>query len=283
MELKYKSKFEKFLEKNFLNVEKKTRLKESCDHSLTSGGKRLRPILVMAIADAIGKGFDVSFSALAVEFFHTASLIADDLPCMDNEAKRRNKVVLHKIYGEDIALLTSYSFISHGYAMILENAKFLKNKKLVSEELANRLCFLAIEEIAKVSGIFGATNGQFLDLHPPNASLDTILNIIKQKTATLFNVSFVLGWLFGGGDLKKLEDIKEAGYCLGTAFQIADDIKDMKKDKKKNKLNIANFFGKENAKKIFNEEMEKLKKILIELNIFNPYLKKIYKSLKGYI
>jgi len=276
----YRNKFEKFLKENFLNIPVDTKLKEACCYSLTNGGKRVRPILVMALADAIAKDFDVSFSALAVEFFHTASLIADDLPCMDNEERRRNKITLHKIYGEDIALLTSYTLISHGYEMVLKNANFLKNKNLISEKVRDNLFFLAIEEISKASGIFGATNGQFLDLYPPDNSLDTIFKIIEQKTALLFNVSFVLGWLFGGGGIEKLEIVKKAAYHLGIAFQIADDIKDMKKDEKKNKLNIAVSLGKKKAKEIFNEELEKFK---IELKKLNISIDKIFNLFKNFI
>ena len=124
---KQKESFEKFL-KEFIEVrfEEKTELTKACEYSLTNGGKRIRPVMVMMIAEALKKGFNVFPVALSVEFFHTASLIADDLPSMDNEVERRSKPALHLVFGESVALLASYSLIAAAYEMIAENRVFYK-------------------------------------------------------------------------------------------------------------------------------------------------------------
>lgn len=271
---KYKEIFEKELKKVFDSMGEETKLKEACRYAF-SKGKRFRPILVMLVSDAIGKNYNVIPSCIAVELFHTASLIADDLPCMDDEDKRRNKKVVHKVFGEDISILASYTFIAMGYEMIVKNGVFLQEH--ISKEQSDDICVLAVKEMSEVAGIFGATNGQFLDLYPPNNSLQTILKIMIQKTANLFALSFSLGWLFGGGDKKKLDVVKKAGKHFGMAFQIADDIKDAKKD---NSLNITNLLGKKQSLQMFFKEIDQFSEILKNLNIFNTSFQSIISQLK---
>jgi geranylgeranyl diphosphate synthase type II len=272
---KYKKKFEKEIEKSIFLMGEKTKLRDACEYALMNGGKRFRPIIVMLVSEALEKNFDVSNSALAVEFFHTASLIADDLPSMDNEKKRRNKPVLHKVFGEGIALLASYTFISFGYEMIAKNAKVLKEKNFIDSFSSGKLCSLAIEEVSRVAGIFGATNGQFLDLFPPDNSIETVLKIMKQKTASLFEISFILGWLFGGGDEREVKKVKGAAHHFGMAFQIYDDIKDAEKDRKNFKINIANALGYKKSLKMLKEELLLFEKELSGLGVFTGPFKSI--------
>lgn len=118
-------------------------------------GKRLRPILVLMIADALGLGADVMPAALSVEFFHTASLIADDLPCMDNDDLRRERPSLHKVFGESVAILASYALIAEGYGAIARNGQNCPASAVI-----------CLEAVRRAAGIRGATHGQFLDLSP---------------------------------------------------------------------------------------------------------------------
>src|SRR6202167_2596390 len=101
----HRDKIEQEIAKSILSFGEKTKLRDACEYALTTSGKRFRPLIVIFIAEALGNGLNVYEAALAVEFFHTASLIADDLPCMDNDDERRDKPSLHKVYGEAIALL----------------------------------------------------------------------------------------------------------------------------------------------------------------------------------
>src|SRR5262245_60593822 len=91
----YRDKIEQEIAKSILVLGEKTKLRDACEYALKGGGKRFRPLLVMLIAEALGNNLNVLEAALSVEFFHTASLIVDDLPCMDNEEERRNQPTLH--------------------------------------------------------------------------------------------------------------------------------------------------------------------------------------------
>lgn len=263
-----KKNFEKALIDEINSMGKKTPLRDACEYSLLNEGKRFRPLIVMLIAKCLNKNHDVTNAALACEFFHTASLIADDLPCMDDEKLRRSKPALHLIFGENTAILASYALISAGYELIYKNSKILE--KRLSQDDCNNLCVLALEIVSKYAGIHGATGGQFLDLFAESNSLDTIIEIIYKKTVSLFEISFSLGWIFGGGDLKNLSLVRKCSYHFGMAFQIADDINDFEEDSdKKKQLNVAIALGKEKAIEQFSKEITKTKEILKELNLFS--------------
>lgn len=234
------------LEKAKSRFGKMGRLTDACHYALTSGGKRFRPAIVHMVAEALGKNKIVSEAALAVEYFHTASLIADDLPCMDNDDLRRGRPSLHKEFGEDVALLASYALISEGYAAIGRNGVDLEKK----ENLA-----LALESATRNTGALGATGGQYLDLYPPNFDKKTVLEVLEKKTVTLFELAFVLGWLFGGGEALKLDRVKKAAYHFGMAFQIADDLDDHQQDEARgNSANLAVVLGFEATKQQLLEE-----------------------------
>lgn len=276
--------FEKTLKKSIFDFGPKNKLRDAVEYALLSGGKRLRPLIVYMVAEALNKGFDVSFSALAVEFFHTASLIADDLPCMDNECERRGKKTLHQAFDESVALLASYTLISAGYEMLFKNAEVLAKTKKASQERAYFLCTEALREVSKIAGIKGATGGQFLDLFPPKHDLPTILEIIDKKTAVLFELAFVLGYLFGGGKEEKLEDIKTCAKHLGMAFQIADDLSDLKQDEKNGDvLNLALMVGEKEAQKLFDKEIYEFQLKLKKLGLETPAFKRLVSEIKALI
>ncbi len=263
-----KNDIERALKHEILSMGKKNALRDAIEYALLNGGKRFRPIIILLIAKAINKNHSVIQAALSCEFFHTASLIADDLPCMDDEKKRRCKAAFHLKFNEATAILASYTLISSGYELIYKNAKTLQKK--ISKEKANSICKIAIETDSKYAGIAGATYGQFLDLFAKDTTFDTIIEIIQKKTISLFEISFVLGWLYGGGDFDKLDLIKKAAYHFGMAFQIADDIKDLKKDLKQKKyINIVISLGEKKAKKFFFEELNKTRNLLKKLNIYS--------------
>lgn len=238
-------------------------LREACEYALLNGGKRFRPALVYMVADALNLRADVTAAALSVEYFHTASLIADDLPCMDNDDERRNQPSTHKVYGEATALLASYALIAAGYGLIAEASKGNK-EKVGMEALANA---------ARNTGVFGATGGQFLDINPPDLELETLREILYKKTVSLFEISFVFGWLFGGGDVAALEVVRQCAAHFGMAFQIADDIGDVEQDAKNGrKINMAGVFGVEGARRMFLQEIKGYQRTLKELNLKSPEL-----------
>ena len=272
----YRDKIEQEIAKSLSSFGEKTKLRDACEYALKSGGKRFRPLLTVLVAEALGCGLSVYESAISVEFFHTASLIADDLPCMDNEEERRGKPTVHKVYGESVALLASYALICAAFEKIHENGKKMQESGLPFSVIADRAVAVALELASKNAGILGATGGQFLDLHPPAYTLETVREVIYKKTVTLFELSFVLGWVFGGGDFLLLDVVKKAALHFGMAFQIADDLSDLEQDEKNQRaINIAKYIGKERAVQAFYEEMRLLQKCLQETGLDTPSMKKM--------
>lgn len=251
-----------------------TPLREACEYALKNGGKRFRPILVLLIAKALNSVSDVSQAALAVEFFHTASLVADDLPCMDDDAIRRDHPALHKVYGEATALLVSYALIAAGYEFLAKNAETLRRSNAPYRVNSDRICVLALENSTYNTGLLGATGGQFLDINPPDMKIDNLKEIIRMKTVSLFETSFVLGWLYGGGDLDKLELVKRAAYHFGMAFQIADDFGDVEQDARNGRpVNLVAACGFENAQALFQDELRDFMLVMDKLNLDIPELR----------
>lgn len=237
-------------------------LLEATSYAL-GGGKRFRAMLVFLLGDTLGKGVDVSHAAFSVECFHAASLIADDLPCMDDDAFRRGKPSLHKAFGEDVAILASYALIAAGYEGISKNGEKLKEHAHLQKTAEHRIV-LALRYVSQMASL--ATKGQYLDLYPPKKDLPTALDIMRKKTGTLFGVSFVLGWIFGGGDLFLLPLVQEAAMHMGMAYQIADDLDDEVQD---GSMNIVSFLGREKASSLREEELASLEHYLQTLHLWS--------------
>ncbi|MEI8366550.1 MAG: polyprenyl synthetase family protein [Parachlamydiaceae bacterium] len=241
-------------------------LRDACEYALLNGGKRFRPALVYMVADALGQKNDVSDAAIAIEYFHTASLITDDLPCMDDDDERRNKPSTHKVFGEATALLAGYALIAAGYGFVASAARVVKGDK-------GEIVIAALSNAAENAGVLGVTGGQFLDINPPDLSLATFREILHKKTVSLFEVSFVFGWLFGGGDPKMLPKVKQCASHFGMAFQIADDMDDVEQDEKNGrKINVVSIFGITAALRMLQDEIDGYRQTLKELGIASPEL-----------
>lgn len=254
---KYQIKIESALKESLKNFAHNPTLKKASEYALLNGGKRFRPSIALMVAEALGSNFDISKVALTIEYFHTASLIADDLPCMDNDDFRRDKPSLHKVYGETLSLLVTYALIAEGYRNIYLNAEDLKNNNYHFANKSDQICALALENATFNTGIHGATGGQVFDLNPVDFSLEAVKEIIHKKTTSLFEIAFVFGWLYGGGDIQKVNSVKKIAKHFGLAYQIADDLIDLKEDQiNKRSINMANLFGENFAKKLMEEEIE---------------------------
>ncbi len=278
-----KDKIERELAKSIFGFGEKTKLRDACEYALKSGGKRFRPLIVYLVADALGQGHDVRDGALAVEFFHTSSLIIDDLPCMDDDDERRNKPSLHKVYGESTALLASYALMIAGFEKIHFAADALKALGDSYAKISDRIGQLALALAAERAGILGATGGQFLDLFPEQRSLEVIKKIIHKKTITLFEVSFIFGWIFGGGNPESVDEIARIAGHFGLAFQIADDMHDLLQDEKKQRdTNIVRFLGRERTLQIFTAEFEEMQRGLTRHQLMTASFKKLCSILENY-
>jgi geranylgeranyl diphosphate synthase type II len=262
------------IQKAILGMGEKTALRDACEYALTTRGKRLRPLFVLLVSEALGNGLNATGAALSVEYFHTASLIADDLPCMDDDSERRSRPSLHKAFDESVALLASYTFIALGYEGIYKNGQLMKEDPRFRDR-ADRATILSLEIATRCAGIFGATNGQFLDLFPPDRSLKTIQKIIEQKTVTLFQIAFAFGWLFGGGNPDRVKEVEKVAYHLGMSFQIGDDLQDQVQDGTHNcEINIASAMGRNEAMALFESEMAQFVSGLKDLGLWNKKFEK---------
>ena len=189
-------------------------------HSLMAGGKRLRPILTVAAAEACGvKGLqNILPAACAVELIHTYSLVHDDLPCMDDDDLRRGIPTCHKVYGEGIAVLTGDALLTRAFGL-LSMVKPAKRYPL-SQLLA---------ETAEAAGSLQLIAGQVADIEAEGKKLSIrdVRFIHERKTAAMIVLSLRLGAMLADASSSDLKALTEFGKALGLAFQILDDILDV--------------------------------------------------------
>ena len=197
------------------------RLCEAMKYSLTAGGKRLRPILVMAAADAIGAtGTDYIHIACALEMIHTYSLIHDDLPAMDNDDYRRGKLTNHKVFGEGMAVLAGDALLTQAFEVIL------RQDNVPAEVLVQ-----VVREVAIGAGPNGMGGGQSIDLeaegHQMAMTIEDLRKMHGAKTGALFRAAIRSGAIVAGANPEELAALTRYANCFGLAFQITDDILDV--------------------------------------------------------
>ncbi len=192
-------------------------------YSVFAGGKRVRPILMLAASQAVGGSTDQTIpAACAMEMIHTYSLIHDDLPAMDDDDFRRGNPTNHKVYGEAIAILA-------GDALLTEAFKLISDSRYAGG-VAPATRLQVIHEIATCAGSHGMVGGQVVDMESEGKTdidLPTVQYIHTRKTGALIKASVVSGALLGGADDRQLAAITRYGEAAGLAFQIADDILDI--------------------------------------------------------
>lgn len=220
---------------------------ESMKYSLFTGGKRIRPILMLKSCELFTQDYIkyIPF-ALAIEMIHTYSLIHDDLPSMDDDDFRRGKLTNHKVFGEAMAILTGDGLLNLAFEIM---ADFAYNDSKTIEEYKRHIW--AINEIGKYSGVFGMIGGQVVDLlcNDLHMDEDKLLFMYKCKTAALIQAATVSGAILGGGNDEDVEKMREFGLYLGLAYQIRDDLLDEKKDSLINKVTYLSFKSKAEAEK----------------------------------
>ncbi|MCE5211656.1 MAG: polyprenyl synthetase family protein [Deltaproteobacteria bacterium] len=222
-------------------------------YSVFNGGKRIRPILCLAAAEAVGGDLAPAMPvACALELIHSYSLIHDDLPSMDNDDFRRGKPTCHKVFGENMAILA-------GDALLTEAFVLLSRAEKVMFSAERRLA--VIQEIANAAGIAGMVGGQALDVISEKIGADenTLREIHRRKTGALIVASVKAGAMIFNGGKEKIQALTEYGMNIGQAFQIADDILNVEGDSElmgkgtgsdaaRNKLTYPSLMGMEKAK-----------------------------------
>lgn len=201
-------------------------ISEAMAYSLMIGGKRIRPVLSLAVCEALGgKEEEILPFAAGLELIHTYSLIHDDLPSMDNDDLRRGKPTNHKVYGEAIAILAGDGLLNYAFELMLETAvRFEYERRFVR----------AAAEVAKASGVRGMIGGQVIDMESEGRRVDlnTLYEMHSKKTGALIEAACMAGGIIAERE-DILKDIREYSKNLGVAFQIVDDILDCTGDVKK--------------------------------------------------
>lgn len=236
------------------------RLHEAIRYSVLAPGKRLRPILVLASAEAVGgKPEDVLLTACALECIHAFSLIHDDLPCMDDDDYRRGRLTNHKVYGEAMALLAGDALLTLAFELIAENAAHFAPERVVA----------ALKLVSNATGTWGMVGGQVVDIESEGKAITpaTLDYIHAHKTGALLTASSVVGAMLCGAEEAQLSSLRLYGKSIGLAFQIADDILDVVGDEEKigkpvgsdegnEKATYPKLFGLEESRRLAHAEVE---------------------------
>ena len=208
-------------------------------YSLFAGGKRLRPILTLAAAEAVGgRVADVLPLACSLELIHTYSLIHDDLPSMDDDDLRRGKPTSHKVFGEALAILA-------GDALLTEAFHLLTRPDLM-RAVSPRRRLRAMNQVARAAGSCGMIGGQVMDIASQGQKVDPHLleYIHSHKTGALIAASVCAGAIIGGASPRQYKALNTYGEKLGLAFQVIDDLLDVQGEEKK----LGKAVGKDKVK-----------------------------------
>ena len=203
-------------------------LRNAMEYMLFSNGKRIRPILAIAVCEAKGKSSEnVLPFACAIEMIHTYSLIHDDLPGIDNDDLRRGKPTCHKVFGEATALLAGDALLTEAFRVMADSR--------YTERMNPKVIKQIIFEVASAAGAGGMVGGQVMDiLFEGKEGTKDILNFIHtHKTTALIRASVRAGAICGGAKVRELKKFTIYGESVGLAFQIKDDLLDAEGDEEK--------------------------------------------------
>lgn len=257
---------------------------EAMNYSMRAGGKRLRPLLMRETYRLFGgSGTEIQPFMAAIEMIHTSSLIHDDLPCMDNDDRRRGLPTTWVKYGYDMAVLAGDALLI--YAIETAAKAFAKSSH---PDRVGR----AIALLAEKAGINGMIGGQVVDVELTDRPADTgqLEFIYRLKTGALLEAAMGIGALLGGAGQRQLGQVMQAASCIGYAFQIRDDILDVtgspeilgkpvKSDEKNSKQTYVTLNGLEQARADVKKISEDAVRYLDELPGKNPFLEDLIRML----
>ncbi|MGX5377116.1 polyprenyl synthetase family protein [Ligilactobacillus sp. LYQ135] len=247
-------------------------LNEAMRYSVDAGGKRIRPLFLLAVIEGLGKRItqDDLKVAASLEMIHTYSLIHDDLPEMDNDDLRRGKPTNHKVYGQAIAVLAGDALLTNAFELVTQT------------NIKAEFKVILISNLARFAGAEGMVNGQVGDIQGEKKKLT--LNQLKQvhfgKTAALLEYACLAGATLGKANVKQQQLLIEFGKNFGLAFQIYDDILDevgsqeelgkkVHKDQVEHKNTYTVLLGLSGAKNELQKIIDQMNSILTNLNDLN--------------
>ena len=253
-------------------------LRKAISYSLKNGGKRFRPVLCLAVAGSLGCSHeDVVPTACAIELIHTYSLIHDDLPSIDNDDLRRGKPTCHKIFGEDIAILTGDALFAEAFNIILKYQQSGSEKKIE-----------VLTELGQASGALGMVAGQTVDVFytGKEISRQKLMYMHKNKTGKLIIAAVRCGAILCNASHDHMNKFTRYAENIGMAFQITDDILDVVsssedigktagKDSLQNKNTFPSMFGIEKSARIAEKKVSEAIHIVKSMEINSEWLIKI--------
>ena len=261
-------------------------LAEAMNYSICSGGKRLRPILIMETYRLFGgSGHVVEPFMAAIEMIHTHSLVHDDLPALDNDDYRRGRLTTHKVYGEAMGVLSGVALLNYAYETMMKAFVLTDRPQSVIR---------AMEIMAHNTGLYGMLGGQSVDVENDGkpVSKELLDYIYENKTSALIQASMLTGAVLADADKKELEVIDRAARNIGLAFQIRDDILDVTSsqeelgkpvhsDEKNNKTTYVTLMGISKASEQVTDLSVEAVALLDSLNRKNKFLDTLVKELVG--
>lgn len=272
----------------YLTVRYPESVYEAMRYSMFAGGKRIRPVLMLAACEAVGGNINDALPfACALEMIHTYSLIHDDLPAMDNDDYRRGKKTCHKQFDEATAILAGDCLLNYAFEIIINEAERKFEKKYLT----------AAKILSELSGTKGMLVGQAVDVASENKIIDkdTLMYIHDNKTGGLIKAAVMAGAVIGGADYNIVNDFEKIGYNIGIAFQIKDDILDVTStteilgkpvlsDEKNHKMTYVTMFGLEKSQedyiKLSNEAVHLIENCGSKGEFLLKYAKKLIDRVK---
>ena len=254
--------------------------KEMLEYGL-DGGKRLRPMIMIDIflhknnnrySNELSK--DIIGISNIIEFLHSASLIIDDFPCMDNDLFRRDKLSFHNKYGIKMSNILINFFMSQSFLFFHEN--------IVNNQIKNKLLEILDKYITEISV------GQYLDLNDKQEKDFNIVDIINLKTYPLFSISFIFGYVLSTGNLSNINLLEDISKHFSMIFQLCDDFEDYQQDsKKKTIMNYVIYLGRENAYNLFvdnkNNFIDKISSLGLYTQLFKDLIEYLEIKIKKYL
>lgn len=272
---KYQSDFESYLAQS-VNLTSDTQLEEAMNYALLAPGKRLRPFLLFAVVATLDSTVDMKQVypvAAALEMIHTYSLIHDDLPAMDDDDLRRGRPAVHKKFSEATAILA-------GDALLTEAFQQIVGANIPPQQAMNLTSLLA-----STAGYQGMVGGQQADMNAEEqrVSLEELQSIHLRKTGELLKFACTAGGILTDGSDQTKAYLSELGLKLGLAYQIRDDILDIissqdelgkpaGSDVVANKSTYPSLLGLEQARKLFEQELQNCQDILLKIKTIHPEL-----------
>ncbi len=263
------------------------RIMEAMNYSIQSGGKRLRPMLMMETFRMFGgRGAVIEPFMAAIEMIHTYSLIHDDLPAMDNDEYRRGRKTTHVVYGEAMGILAGDALLNYAFETAASAFSFGDSPQRIAR---------AIQILAGKAGIYGMLGGQVADVQNEGSSdIDArMLDFIyRMKTGALIEASMKTGAVLAGAGDTEVSIVEQAAGKAGTAFQIQDDILDVTStfeelgkpvgsDEKNKKITYISLYGMEAAKNQVRKLTEEAAECMGKLNVRNEFLNSLLLYLAG--